>query len=243
MAITGETSACTHDQYRPHVHRAGRRPLHRLAPTATTPRPGRDNRSLVLLAKSVDGGNTFPPPVKVADLYDLPDCAVYQQGKGSDVPACRRRAPPPTPSSGPSTTRRRARSDRPKQDRGRVRLVHQPQLQRGQRLRPDRVLPIRLNLYTGVKAPGTCSNDILISSPPTRARRSPGGRRTPRVLPVVTTEPAQATPTSGGSGPPSPRRQARGLLLRPAVRLDETTGFSDVSLSGSKDLVTSGSSG
>src|SRR5436190_5580429 len=42
----------------------------------TTP----DNRNQILLAKSLDGGNTFSEPVKVADYYDLPDCATYQQG-------------------------------------------------------------------------------------------------------------------------------------------------------------------
>ncbi len=32
----------------------------------------------MLLAKSVDGGNSFSAPVKVADYYDLPDCLTYQ---------------------------------------------------------------------------------------------------------------------------------------------------------------------
>ena len=40
-----------------------------------------DNRNQMLLSKSIDGGNTFSPPVKVSDYYDLPDCATYQQGK------------------------------------------------------------------------------------------------------------------------------------------------------------------
>src|SRR5919202_1939253 len=39
-----------------------------------------DNRNQILLSKSLDGGDTFLNPVKVADFYDLPDCATYQQG-------------------------------------------------------------------------------------------------------------------------------------------------------------------
>src|SRR5207248_4030394 len=42
---------------------------------------GTDNRNQILLAKSTDGGNTFTPPIKVGDYYDLPDCATYQNGQ------------------------------------------------------------------------------------------------------------------------------------------------------------------
>jgi hypothetical protein len=38
-----------------------------------------DNRNEMLIAKSVDGGNTFSAPQKVSDYYDLPDCLTYQQ--------------------------------------------------------------------------------------------------------------------------------------------------------------------
>src|SRR5438067_2407493 len=41
---------------------------------------GPDNRNQILVVRSVDGGNTFLPPVKGSDFYDLPDCATYQQG-------------------------------------------------------------------------------------------------------------------------------------------------------------------
>src|SRR5207253_4700607 len=41
---------------------------------------GSDNRNQVLLVKSTDGGASFSAPVKVADFYDLPDCATYQNG-------------------------------------------------------------------------------------------------------------------------------------------------------------------
>jgi hypothetical protein len=36
-----------------------------------------DNHNQFLIVKSTDGGNTFGPPVKVADYNDLPDCVTY----------------------------------------------------------------------------------------------------------------------------------------------------------------------
>ena len=59
------------------------------------PRPATDNRNQILLAKSTDGGETFTPPIKVSDYYDLPDCATYQAGKDLGR-AC-------VPEKGPST--------------------------------------------------------------------------------------------------------------------------------------------
>ena len=98
---------------------------------------GVDNRSQVLLAKSTDGGNTFSAPVKVADYYDLPDCATYQDGqdpgracvpeKGETANSIFRATNYPSGAVNPRD---------PKRDRHHVRLLHQPPLQRGQRLRP-----------------------------------------------------------------------------------------------------------
>jgi hypothetical protein len=36
-----------------------------------------DNHFQILVVKSVDGGDTFMPPVKVGDYYELPDCLTY----------------------------------------------------------------------------------------------------------------------------------------------------------------------
>ena len=47
------------------------------------PISGTDNHYQVMLVKSTDGGNTFSAPVKLSDLYDLPDCDTYQ-GAGAD---------------------------------------------------------------------------------------------------------------------------------------------------------------
>src|SRR6185437_3708915 len=47
------------------------------------PTSGNDNHYQVMLAKSVDGGDSFSAPVKVSNYYDLPDCDTYQ-GSGAD---------------------------------------------------------------------------------------------------------------------------------------------------------------
>jgi hypothetical protein len=41
------------------------------------PNPPSDNHFQILIVKSTDGGNTFGPPVKVGDYYELPDCVTY----------------------------------------------------------------------------------------------------------------------------------------------------------------------
>ena len=48
-----------------------------------TAQSGSDNHFQVLVAHSTDGGQTFSDPVKAADYYDLPDCDTYQ-GAGKD---------------------------------------------------------------------------------------------------------------------------------------------------------------
>ena len=41
----------------------------------------KDNHYQLLLSESTDGGKSFGQPVKVADYYELPDCATYQNGQ------------------------------------------------------------------------------------------------------------------------------------------------------------------
>ena len=127
--------------------------------------PGDDDRNQMLLARSgTDGGATFSTPVKAGDFYDLPDCLTYQ-GKNpfrgcipekapttnsylprGQLPAGRRGPAPPGP------------------DRGHLRLLHQPPLQRDQRLHTAGLSPATgINRYVGVKD-GGCNNDILLSA-------------------------------------------------------------------------------
>ena len=41
----------------------------------------KDNHYQLLLSESTDGGKSFGQPVKVADYYEFPDCATYQNGQ------------------------------------------------------------------------------------------------------------------------------------------------------------------
>jgi hypothetical protein len=94
------------------------------------------------------------------------------------------------------------------------------------------------NLYTGVKTPGACNNDIVLSVSNDAGATFTGTAADPRTEPVVTTDPGQATTdqwwqweafTKNGKLAVSYYDRQYGS--------DETSGFSDVSLSGSTDLV------
>jgi hypothetical protein len=201
-----------------------------------------DNRNQFLLSKSVDGGNTFTPPVKVSDYYDLPDCATYQQGKDpgrSCVPEKNATADSffravnypsgvvnPTNPSQVVVTFGSYINQHSNESNGCV---------------PTGFSPFGTNTYTGVKVPGSCNNDILISVSNDKGTTFTGTATDPRVMPVVTTDPAQATTdqfwqwidfTKNGKLATSYYDRQYGS--------DEATGFSDVSLSGSSNLVNFG---
>ena len=93
------------------------------------------------------------------------------------------------------------------------------------------------NLYTGVKTPGACNNDILVSVSTNKGATFTGTTQDPRVLQVATTDPGQATTdqwwqwidfTKTGKLATSYYDRQYGT--------DEATGYSDVSVSGSKNL-------
>jgi hypothetical protein len=95
---------------------------------------GVDNAHQVLLAKSTDGGNTFSAPVRVSLAYELPDCETYQDATGGS--AC-------VPEKGETHNSIFRAANYPS---GAVnpkdpRLVHQPPLQRAQRLRAAGLQP------------------------------------------------------------------------------------------------------
>ena len=105
------------------------------------------------------------------------------------------------------------------------------------------------NLYSGVKTPGACNNDILVSVSNNGGLTFTGTTTDPRLLTTATQDPGQATTdqwwqwiafTKNGKLATSYYDRQYGT--------DETTGFSDFSLSGTGDLanynvyrVTSGS--
>jgi hypothetical protein len=198
-----------------------------------------DNHNQFLLSKSVDGGNSFSAPVKVADYYDLPDCATYQGGKDFGR-AC-------VPEKGASTnsffraTNYASGAVNPTNP-------HQVVVTFGSYINKDSneangCLPTGFNpstgdnLYSGVKTPGACNNKILESVSNDGGATFTGTTADPRALPTVNQDPGQngtdqfwqwmAFTKTGKLAVSYYDRQ---------YGSDETTGFSDVSLSGSGDL-------
>jgi len=198
-----------------------------------------DNRNQILLSKSTDGGNTFTGPIKVSDYYDLPDCATYQGGKDLGR-AC-------VPEKGASTNSYFRATNYPS---GAVNPTNAAQVvvtfgsyinvhsNEANGCIPTGFNPATgNNLYTGVKTPGACNNDILESVSNNGGLTFTGTATDPRVLTSVNQEPGQATTdqwwqwitfTKNGKLATSYYDRQYGT--------DETTGFSDMSLSGSGDL-------
>ncbi len=204
---------------------------------SATKGPG-DNRSQVLLVKSVDGGNTFSAPVKVSDYYDLPDCATYQAGKDAGS-AC-------VPEKGAGTNSYFRAANYPS---GAVNPTNPSQVvvtfasyinvhsNEANGCVPAGVSAFNTALYTGVKTPGACNNDILVSVSNNGGTTFTGTTTDPRALTTATQDEGQATTdqwfqwiafTKNGKLATSYYDRQYGD--------DETTGFSDVSLSGSGDL-------
>ena len=180
-------------------------------------------------------GSTFSSPVKVADYYDLPDCETYQDADEGVGLRAGEGARPRTRSSAPPTTRRR-RSTRSTRTRS---TSPSPPTSTGTptsataacRRATTRTPSSRST--TGVKTAGACNNDILIS------RSTDGGQVVHRRLDqrpqaaVGAQQRAPRRPVLAVGGLRS-QRPPRRLLLRPRLRQRRETGFSDVSLSGSR---------
>lgn len=203
---------------------------------------GNDNRRQMLLVKSTDGGRSFGAPVKVADYYDLPDCFTYQgQDPGR---AC-------VPEKGPSKNSFFRATNYPS---GAVDPNHPNHIvvtfgsyinshsnERNGCIPAGVSAASGQNLYTGVKQPGACNNDIVLSVSKDSGRGFTGTTTDPRELPSVTSAPGQTTTdqwfqwaafTKSG-------RLAVSYYDRQYGN-DELTGYSDFSLSGSVDLNTFG---
>ena len=194
-----------------------------------------DNRAQVLLAKSTDGGNTFSPPVKVADFYDLPDCATYQDAgagvncvpeKGETQNSIFRAANYPSGAVNPRNGREIV-----------VTLASYINRHSNEEngcvpdgYNPDTLLP----LYTGVKTPGACNNDILVSTSTDRGATFTGGETDVRRLPAVRNNDPRADQFWQWAAFDRGSRLAVAYYDR-AYGNSETTGFSDISLSGSRN--------
>ncbi len=200
---------------------------------------GTDNRNQVLLAKSTDGGATFGAPVKVSDYYDLPDCDTYQ-GDGADPGrAC-------VPEKGTSTksvfratnySSGAVNPTRPNQVVVTFGSYINQHSKESNGCTPAGVSPDDgQDLYTGVKS-GGCNNDILVSVSNNGGASFTGTTTDPRAATSVTQERRQSTTDQFWQWAAF---SSRGTLAVDyydrQYGSDETTGFSDLSLSGSRDL-------
>lgn len=199
-----------------------------------------ENRNQILLAKSTDGGNTFTGPVKVADYYDLPDCITYQaQDAGR---AC-------VPEKGPTqnsffrATNYASGAVNPNNSNQVIVTLGSYINKYSNESLANPCVPAGINpstgqdLYVGVKTPGACNNKILISVSNNAGASFTG----------TTTNPRQLATVNQARGQIGTDQWWQWAAFAPNGRLavsyydrqygnDETTGFSDFSLSGSSDL-------
>ena len=197
---------------------------------------GTDNRNQILMVKSLDGGNTFSNPVKVADFYDLPDCATYQGGHDFG------RACVPEKAATTNSIFRAsnyASGEVNPTDPSQVVVTFGSYINQHSNETngcvPAGFNPVTgQNLFTGVKTPGACNNDILVSVSNDGGSTFTGTTTDPRALTTATTDSGQATTdqwfqwiafTKNGKLATSYYDRQYGN--------DEVTGYSDVSLSSS----------
>jgi hypothetical protein len=153
-----------------------------------------DNHNQMLIAKSTDGGQTFSAPVLVGNYYDLPDCATYQGGQ-DPFRAC-------VPEKGNSQNSVFRAANYPS---GAVNPLNPKQVvvTFGSYINPNSNVSngcvpagfsstTGINLYTGVKTPGACNNDILVSVSKNGGTSFTGTTTDPRKL-------TSANPNSGAT--------------------------------------------
>jgi len=204
---------------------------------------GNDNRNQVLLAKSTDGGQTFSAPVKVSDYYDLPDCDTYQ-GQGADsFRAC-------VPEKGSSTKSVFRATNYPSgqvdpKNPNVVAVTFGSYINRDSNESngcvPAGFAADGINAYTGVKTPGACNNKILLSVSRNGGSSFTGTTADPRVEQLVTQSRGQNGTDQfwQWSAFTNDGKLAVDYYDRQYGN-DETTGSSDISLSGSDDLANFG---
>jgi hypothetical protein len=204
---------------------------------------GGDNRFQVLIAKSTDGGATFAAPVKAADFYDLPDCDTYQGAgknpgrncvpeKGAGTNSIFRAANYPMVTVHPSDPRR-------------VVVTTGSYINRdsneGNGCTPAGLTPSLGSLYTGVKN-GGCNNSIVLTVSTNAGASFTGTATDVRRLPVIGGNAAQARTDQFFQGTVFNRR---GMLVNAyydrQYGSSATTGFSDITLTTSRDLTRFGS--
>jgi hypothetical protein len=197
---------------------------------------GQDNRNQVLLAKSTDGGDTFSDPVKVADYYELPDCATYtgQDAGRACVPDKRdntsyfRASNYPVGAVDPAHPRRVAVT---------IASYINRHSNEANGCVPTGLTSAGANTYDGVLTPGACNNDIMISVSGNAGASFTGTTTDPRQLTSVNTARGQKTSSQWFQWADFTKtgRLAVSYYDR-QYGSDELTGRSDFTLSGSSDL-------
>ena len=202
-----------------------------------------DNHNQILLVKSTNGGASFSAPVLVANFNDLPDCATYQGGqdlgracvpeKGTSMLSVFRAANygsgavnPTNPSQVVVTLASYINADS-NPSNGCI---------------PAGISAVTgNNLYTGVKTAGACNDKILESVSTNGATSFNGTVTDPTTLPIVSSAPDQKLTDQWWQWSAFTRdgKLAVSYYDRQYGN-DETTGFMDMSLSGSSDLTNFG---
>lgn len=206
-----------------------------------TANPGKDNRFQVLVAHSTDGGRTFSAPVKATDYYELPDCDTYQ-GDGKDPG----RDCVPEKGAGTNSVFRATNYPNitvdPKNPR-RVVVTTGSYINRNSNetngCTPAGLTPAAEglgSLYDGVKN-GGCNNDIVLSASANGGASFTGTTTDVRKMPLVTAGGRQARSDQYWQGTVfSPRGTLVTAYYDRQYGSDESTGYSDITVTTSTDL-------
>ena len=206
-----------------------------------TANSGKDNRFQVFAVHSSDGGQTFSAPVKAADYYDLPECDTYQGAGKNPGRDC-------VPEKGTGTNSVFRATNYPNvtvdpADPKRVVVTTGSYINRDSNeakgCTPAGLTPAAEglgSLYDGVKT-GGCNNGIVLSSSTNGGAAFTGTTTDVRKLPIVGDNDRQAHSDQYWQGTVfSPRGTLVTAYYDRGYGSDESTGFSDVTVTTSKDL-------
>ena len=164
--------------------------------------------------------SSFSAPVRSPTTTTCPTARPTRGGPGRGLRAREGRAPHNSIFRAANYPSGGVNPQRPERDRRHLRLLHQPALQRAQRLRAAGLQPghVPAALRRGSRRRARATTTSCSAARPTAARRSPGRPTNVRTLPVASRgndhqrRPVLAVGRVRPQGPP------RGLLLRPRVR-------------------------
>lgn len=204
-----------------------------------------DNHNQILIVKSTDGGTTFGTPVKVADFYDLPDCATYT---GFDFG---RGCVPTAPLSGTSIFRAENYPSGVAVSNTQIEIDFGSYINRHSNPKLGNCAPAGisadtfLNLFAGVGDVGGCNNDILQSVSTDGGATFTGTTTDVAKLPAISKE-SQSGPFADQWwqwSAPTPDGKVAVAYYDRKYADDQSTGFMDITMTsgGEPKRVTSAS--